>query len=262
MIILVKCTESHREQLNIFLANDPLYNTFIRSDIDIYGFDKSFQTLYMTTNNKGQCLFVILIFHNIMILAGDRESLTINLVQSLLEDHIDIIMGKETLISQCRSLLSHDFDYSQKSLYALTDKNYLLKNPVPATVAKTTDGKAIHQFLNTFSEFKAMYGSLEMILNRISGNEGQHLFYEVHGQLIAHGNTAACTTDSCMIGGLATHENYRHQAYAKNILSQLSWMALAAQQTPCLLTDSYEGKSLFEDLGYELQGRWASLRRR
>lgn len=215
----------------------------------------------MSIDDNKQCQFVYLIFHNIMIVAGDIEQLNTETLISLLEDRIDMIMGKETLITKCRSSLTNDFDYSEKLLYALKDDTYLLKDDLTATEATFDDGKVIHHFLNTFSEFKGMYTSLEMILNRISGDEGQHLYYEQYGQIIAHGNTAATTTDSCMIGGVASHQAYRHQRYAKRIVSQLSREAMQEHRIPCLLSNPYEGKSLFEDLGYTLYGRWGTLRR-
>lgn len=262
MVILVKCTDKDRIRLNNFLNEDTLYNTFIRSDIEFYGFDNVFQTLYMSLDHENKCQFVYLIFHNIMIIAGHVEPLKTKELLSLVDDRIDIIMGKASLVTKCQSVLSKDFDYSEKLFFTLADDCCLLKNELSATEAIVEHAVEIHYFLNTFSELNGMYTSLEMILNRISGHEGQHIFYEQNGQIIAHGNSAANTADACFIGGVATHQAYRHQGYAKRILSQLSIDAFKHDRTPCLLSNPYDGELFFEDLGYRLHGPWGTLKRK
>lgn len=260
--MLRQCKEMDRDILDAFLNEEYLYNTFILSDIEHYGFGNDFQTVYASFDENDNCRFVYLIFHNIMILAGQTEHLNPTDLTDILDDNTDIIMGKASLIAKVNTYVSEDYDYAEKSILTLTDDRLLLDTDEPAVTAEEADAEKIHTFLNSVKEFKGMYTSLDMIRKRLTGNEGHHIFYAIDDEIIAHGNTAATTENSCFIGGLATAPAHQNQRYAKHIVSQLSRESLDKGITPCLLTAYHGGSDLFESLGFKQLGSWATLNKR
>ena len=42
-----ECTEKDKERLLAYLKEEAVYNTFLLADIEDFGFEESFQTVYM-----------------------------------------------------------------------------------------------------------------------------------------------------------------------------------------------------------------------
>lgn len=256
--MIIKCTQEHEQKLINFLINEEIYNTFILSDISNYGFDNSFQKIYMNLDYLGKCKFVYLQFHNNLILSGKEDDIDCEYIKKIISK-FDVIMGKSELLNKLeKSFENIPYKYSKKNLYVVKNKNKLLKDNI-ANIADCSELDNIHTFLNSIDEFGNIYASKEMIQKRINSNEGNHYIYKIDNEIVAHGNSAAKTKYSSMIGGVSTKKDYRRNNYAKNIVSQISIDLLNENITPCLFSDRDYNKAFFKDIGFEFYGHWGTI---
>ena len=257
MKIIIKCNSTHTKVLKDFLKNDMVYNTFILADIDIYGFDKSFQDVYMKNDDRGNCESVYLKFHNNLILAGDN--LDLDFIDSLLKQDINIVMGKDNLIKQVNEISSDNYIYCTKYMYSLYENKKLLAMDNNIETATLSDVDDIYEFLQTIEGFENMYKSKDMIINRIKSGEGFHLFLKRDGKIISHANSAAKSEFTTMIGGIATAEDFRGKNLAKEIVSLISKRIILQGRVPCTFCDREKSESFLTDIGFKEVGKWGTL---
>ena len=79
---------------------------------------------------------------------------------------------------------------------------------------------------------------------------------EKEGEIIAHGNSAATTDQTCMMGGICVAQDMRKKGYAKEILHTLCEEIRRQGKIPCIFSPEKEQYSIFEELGFEKYGRW------
>ena len=71
-----------------------------------------------------------------------------------------------------------------------------------------------------------------------------------------HGNSAATTDQTCMMGGICVAQDMRKKGYAKEILHTLCEEIRRQGKIPCIFSPEKEQYSIFEELGFEKYGRW------
>ncbi len=83
--------------LNEFLNEKPIFHTFLLSDIEQYGFDKPFQTVYVQ-EQTGKCQGVFMKYFQNLILAGIENVLDYQKIATLVSDEITTIMGNAEIV--------------------------------------------------------------------------------------------------------------------------------------------------------------------
>ena len=171
-------------------------------------------------------------------------------------------MGRGELVKQVLDYLDSTWNMVESNLYVQPIPVQILEKPMAnLRIAKLDDVDAIYQFLMSFPEFVAPYGEKAMIVNRITNNEGIHVLLEENGKIIAHGNSAAKTEKSCMLGGICVDPAYRGNGYAQKVLSVLSEYIHREGKMPCIFAPADSEYSIFEKTGFEIYGTWAVVNR-
>lgn len=252
-----KCKKEHYEDLMKYLQKEQILNTFIIADMEIYGFDKEFQQIYASKDEDGQVECVALIFHNNLILSGSKSRMDYKFLGTLLTDDINNIMGEASLVEALRDELSIEGSYIEKQMFTLASKEQLTTG-VTVKVATNEDVDRIYDFLMQHDEIKHLYHNKSMIANRITSGEGIHIMAFDGDKIIAHGNTAAGTDSSSMIGGIAVDSAYRNKGIGKNIVSELSSYIINNNKKACLFAGTSKENNLFVELGFEVYKRWGT----
>lgn len=264
-----KCNENDYDVLMDYLKKEQILNTFIISDLDNYGFDKEFQVTFMDTDEKGACTAVALIFHNNLIISGPVETMDYTFLATLLSDKINNVMGQGELIETFNTYLekvdsSVDVsdvkkrNYIEKTMYTL-DTGLKLQMCDGIQLATLDDVDAIYDFIMGIPEINFLYKEKSMISNRIKSGEGVHLFIKEKGEIVAHTNSAAGTSISSMMGGVAVSPEFRKQGYGKRVVSAVANHVLNQKKTACLFSGSEKGNNLFVDLGFVPYKKWGTL---
>lgn len=254
-----KCNEDDRERLMVFLNEKPVYHTFLLSDLDKYGFDKDYQTVYMQ-EDEGQCIGVFLKYFNNLILAGEGQKLDYEAIGRLAENGITTIMGKAETVSSAAEQAGGQAQMKYNNLYIHKDTGKLTSAGNAVRFAELEDVDRIYEFLMSFPEMKDLYSEKKMVENRISNKEGIHAIIEKDGRIIAHGNSAASAELTCMLGGICVRAEYRGQGYAKEIIRTLCREIHRQGKIPCIFAPEDPAYSIFSELGFEIYGKWGVAR--
>lgn len=255
--MLLQCTEAHRVTLMDYLERDVAYHTFLLSDIALYGFQHPHQQVYLEQAADGACQGVYLRYYNNLILAGDPPSSDFTAQMTALG--VDTVMGPAVAVKAVSEGLAIPHSYVEKCLLALRTDRALPPDPPGARIAGAKDAHRIHAFLMTIPAFRQMYASEEMIEGRIASGEGNHIYLEDGGQIVAHVNSAARTAKACMLGGLATAKPYRGQGLATELLGALCRRELQDGRQPSVFSELPLERSIFGKLGFVEIGKWGVL---
>lgn len=250
-----ECSEPDRGTLRAFLNEKPVYHTFILSDLEMYGFDKDFQAIYMQEEQES-CIGVFLRYFHNLILAGDTQKLDHEGVCRLVGREITTIMGKAEIVETVTRYLGRLTKLTYNNLYIHKGVTEAKCDIGEVRLADLDDVDRIYRFLMEFPEFKDLYSDKKMLDNRMKSGEGIHLLIERDGEIIAHGNSAASADLTCMMGGICVKEEYRRRGYAKKILQALSGEIHKQKKLPCIFSPANQEHSIFSELGFEIYGNW------
>ena len=238
-----------------YLKAEPVYHTFLLSDLECYGFEHEFQQVYMQ-EKEGICEGVVLRYYNNLILSEFIEKPECKKIAELVTSEITTVMGKGENVEQVMRCVDRKWEIIYNTLYVHQNMKSLEKKGGEIRRAEKKDIERIYEFLMTFPEMRALYAEKGMIENRICGKEGFHIIMEKEGEIIAHGNSAATTDQTCMVGGICVAQDMRKKGYAKEILHTLCEEIRRQGKIPCIFSPEKEQYSIFEELGFEKYGRW------
>lgn len=77
-----ECTEKDKERLLAYLKEEAVYNTFLLADIEDFGFEESFQTVYMD-EEQGEIKGVYLCFYQNFLLYCRENEVNISFLEQL-----------------------------------------------------------------------------------------------------------------------------------------------------------------------------------
>lgn len=256
--MMIQCTEKDREMLISCLKEEAVYNTFLLADIEDFGFEEEFQTVFAEVEN-GECIGVYLCYYRNLLIYCRNNRVNVDFLEQLFGMFLpDVIMGRPESVRVAQWLLS-DYEMETRGFYVLDGSAGLEQIREYPERAGVEDAQEIYQFLRTIPELKDMYTSEKMIADQIEKAGGTHYVIRRDGRIAAHGGIAGESADTVMIGGIATAPEYRDQHLAGQIVSTLCREILERGKTPCLFSLRGEADNLYVTLGFRRIGDWATL---
>lgn len=253
-----ECTEQDRPALLAYLKQEPVYNTFMLADIEDFGFDETFQTVYMDIE-QGECQGVYLCFYNNLILYSKDGNINISFLEQLFSLYIpDVVMGKIEDVRIAQRIL-FDYRLEARGMYLFHDAGCLTEGNAEIQEASEKDVDDIFAFLQSIPELKNLYKSKQMIEDRIHKNCGIHYLIRENGRIIAHANSTAECEDTVMIGGVAVEPGHQGRKLASQVVSVLCRKILEKGKLPCLFCSRKEEHNLYYRIGFRYIGEWATL---
>jgi len=268
--MLRKADESDRQCILDYCKDEPSINLFIIGDIELYGFNQTFQEVWIQTETDTngemtkEITGIVLRYHQNFIIYGKEFIKADEIVALLKNSEVAIISGKSTVIEKIYPLINSQFELKALHFAELKSGDLLLKDLSDVSLADINDATAIASSYEHISEFDSLYpGDLEIrkrqISNRITSGEGIHLFIRKDGKIISHGNTAAENSVSAMIGGVMTLEPYRRNHYSKKVVSALCKHLFDQGKVACLFYKGDACANLFHQLGFQDIDQWHIL---
>ncbi len=264
--MLTKGTESDRSRILAYCMEEPNINIFIIGDIEIHGFNKEFQEIWLQIREDG-LVGVVLRYHDNFIIYSKNMDMDFQEVSDLiLSRDAKIVSGKHSVMEQLKPLLGENFFKREMFFCELKDGSRLLPPDARVQVATGKDAQEITQAYGMIAEFSGLYSGdgeslLRQISNRIESREGIHRIIRENGLIVSHGNTTAETSVSAMIGGLFTLPGHRNTGYGSRILSALCRDLLNNGKHACLFYDNPDSGRIFQRLGFNIIEKWTILGR-
>ncbi|GAU78907.1 GNAT family N-acetyltransferase [Fusibacter sp. 3D3] len=261
--MLIKAKEMNRKEILAYCIDEPSINLFIIGDIELYGFDLDFQEIWIqkeleTING------ILLRYHENFILYSKGKMNFTEILELLKGYKVNMISGKASVLMSLYPLISALYSIQEMHFAELSGDKLLEKNTEHVVFAEAEDAHDIAMAYGRIQEFESLYpggfeGRHKQILNRIVSGEGTHMFIKKNGQIISHGNTAAETSQSAMIGGVMTLPDHRRKGYAKTVVSAICQRLIDDGKKACLFYEGEISQKLFESLGFKEIDKWVVL---
>lgn len=258
-------SEKDRKEVLNYCLEEQNINLFIIGDIENFGFDKSFQDVWIQYN-ENNIIGIILRYHTNFIVYSKNLDINFQEVADLLIKHdAKIVSGKLSIVNKIYELINDDYSKREMFFCELRDESKLENNiEEDIKIATSTDTMDIAIAYGNIEEFKGMYSNdvnerYDQINNRIISKEGVHIFIKKDNEIIAHGNTTATTSVNAMIGGIFTVPKYRNKGLASKVVSSLAKMLIEQGKSACLFFDNEEAGKIYYKLGFENIDKWCML---
>lgn len=255
-------TENDRTDLLEYLYQESSYNIFLIGDVEAFGFDKEWQTLYGEFDEQGNYISVLLFYRENAIYYSHIEVFNTAYLPYITERNVEYLSGKEVLmrliyphLKGFRLQLEHFAKATTIKLEETTDCEIRL-------LTSRDDFSKLYDLLYTITEFgiykKDRENFIEGKINSLKMSYTLGVF--VDGVIAATAATTADTTVNSMIVGVATHKNYRTKGYASALVSKIMKEYINHQNKElCLFYDNPKAGKIYLRLGFENIGKWIML---
>lgn len=257
--------EKDREVVLEFLSKEPAINLFIIGDIEAYGFEEEFQTIWGQFTEQGVLEGVLLRYHDNFIPYFVDPSFDIR-------EFSEIILSKQgkTLISGKASILRRFEEVLPKHKSETTyfcelrniDKLRSIEyNCNLIKIAQENDAERVLDLMNKIDEFGDFATSVERIQHKIKTRAGRIYYIENEdGLMVSVVQTTAENSKSAMVVGVATLKEYRNKGFMSQCLAKLCKDIVAEGKGLCLFYDNPKAGRIYHKFGFETIDNWTMIR--
>ena len=254
--------ENDRATVLDFLSAEPSINLFIIGDIENYGFQEDFQTIWGQFTEDGILEGVLLKYHESFIPYFKNPDFDITEFSKILLSHKGrtLFSGKESLIRKFEQVLP---PHTLRSTYfcelATRDSLPTLKQTEDIKIATEEDSERVQHLMDQIEEFMSS-DSAERIRQKIRTRQGRVYYIEnEEGVMVSIAQTSAENSKSAMIVGVATLPDYRCKGYMTRCMTKLCQDIMAEGKTLCLFYDNPKAGKIYHRLGFKNIDNWAMI---
>ncbi len=231
-------------------------------DIEGFGFNEDFQTLWGQYTEDGVLEGVLLRFHESYVTYFTNPEFDITEFGKIILNNKGRIMlsGKESLIKKFEEVL---LEHHTKSMYfcELTSGESLkdIENSGNILIAAEEDAERVYNMIEQIEEFQAT-NSIDRIKQKINTRTGRIYYIQNEkGEMISIAQTSAENSKSAMIVGVATLPDHRCNGYMSRCLSKLCMDVMSEGKTLCLFYDNPKAGSVYHRLGFKSIDNWTMI---
>ncbi|WP_085523451.1 GNAT family N-acetyltransferase [Tuberibacillus sp. Marseille-P3662] len=252
-------SEEDRQACSKLVQDRPAENLFIIGDLEAYGFDESFQDVWGDFDKSGQMRGILLRYRDNFIpyapAAFDAKGFAAIIDQDT-RDH-KILSGIAGIVEQVMPYLESLPTKTRDLYYAKCEQLEPLKR-VSADVRQGSidDVPAILKLHEQIPEFEAQEGRGESLSKNIETGVARIYYVNEGDTMVSSAMTTAENSQSAMIVGVCTLDEYKKQGYATSCMVQLCRDLLAEGKELCLFYDNPDAGNIYKRLGFKDIDRW------
>lgn len=255
--------EEDREKVLEYLKEEASYNLFIIGDIENYGFESDFQTLWGSFDENNIINGILLKYNESFIPYYKDNNFDPKEFKKIVREWegFKVLSCKGSIAEKFRDCFE---SYKEKSTFfcELRSKENLLENcEIIIEKANVEDAKRIYDILLTIEEFDSIRAnSVEKIERTIKTKSGRTYYIQnKEKEMINICQTTAENKYSAMIVGVSTRKNYRRKGYMSYCLSKLCSDIIDEGKLCCLFYDNPEAGRVYHKLGFQTIGKWTMI---
>ena len=257
-----KLTEKDRTNVLDYLYKEPSYNIFIIGDIEAFGFETDFQTIYGEFENN-QFQSVQLFYNEHAIYYAHETRFNPEYLEVYKNHQFNYMSGKEELMTLFKPHLHENFSFKPMYFCQATtiETEVEVTNEIKA-VKTDQDIEKLYNLLVTIDEFGIKHKELDAFIDstRKGLKMGTKLYIEKDNKMVSTVATTADTTINAMVVGVATDSHYRKQGYASQLMIRLMQEYLHNKKKDlCLFYDNPEAGKIYKRLGFKDIGKWVMM---
>ncbi|RDI45817.1 GNAT family N-acetyltransferase [Falsibacillus pallidus] len=259
-----RLTEADHEKVMELVLPKAAENLFIIGDIEAFGYDQDFQTLWGDFDHEGSLKGILLKYQqNYIPYAEDVEGVDAFGFAKIIgeDDHAEMVSGLEPILERVRPFLPWNSLHARKFYYAkCTDAENVPSDLDLVKQAKPADVDRIVELYGHIKEFNSMETAEQKRRNMEKGT-ARSFFIEKDGEIISAASTAAENTQSAMVVGVCTHPSHTKKGYGSMCVSKVCQVLLAEGKELCLFYDNPAAGSIYKRIGFKDIGFWTMYKR-
>jgi len=254
-----KLTERNHDETISLLNEKPAENLFILGDIEAYGYEQDFQTLWGDFDDNGSIRAVMLKYQQNFIpyAPGEFDAKGFAAVINS-NPEFNQLSGMDAVTTQVQPHIKHRLKNKRKLFYAKCDNSDKLESPSNYTNVKQAtvhDIDQIVQLHRQIEEFVTNESQDEMRRNMEKGVTRTY-FIEDNDTMVSAASTAAENSKSAMVVGVCTLDGYKRKGYASQCMSKLCYDVLSEGKELCLFYDNPDAGKIYNRIGFKEIDHW------
>jgi predicted GNAT family acetyltransferase len=261
-----KLTELDRQKVLKYLYTSPSLNIFIIGDIESFGFENDFQTLYGQFDDNNNYLSVLLFYRENVVFYSHIDHFDTAWLETINNHNFLYFSGRKLLIDLIYPHLS-GFEY--KEMYFAEAKEltseFVNNNNITINKMETKeDALLLYNFLKTITEFGVDKQTKDYFVDsKMNGKKmGVTYFVKEEGKVISTVATTAETTKNAMIIGVATAPTARKRGLASYLMTYLMKEYFTKDKYLCLFYDNPLAGVIYKRLGFKDTEKWVMINKR
>lgn len=235
-------------------------NLFIIGDVEAFGYDADFQTLWGQFNDSGELIAVLLKFENnyIPYAKGQFDVKEFaNIINS--DQNMRELSGLKEIVEQLAPHITRKLRSENSFYYAKCHKLNLNKNDEQLQHVEELSINEIEEnvkLLKTIPEFSTATMTVESKKRVLESKTGRTYIIRVNGEMVTTASTTAENSRSAMVVAVATKEEFKRKGLATDCMIKLCRDLLAEGKELCLFYYNPEAGKIYKRLGFEDIGFW------
>lgn len=252
--MIVKVDKSHHNKVMEYLKIEPDFNLFIIGDIEKYGYDNYFLTVWANLNEKNEVKGVLLKYFEFLIFyANDDfdEDEFIGLIKNI--EYVEL-SGKTEILKSLAFKLGLD-KKRVVNFCRLNKSDNLGSIDLNVKVKKIRfwNINKIVKLYELIEEFDST--SVENIKAGLKSGRGYCI--EIDRKVVSMVKSTCENNTHAMIVGVGTHPQYRNRGFATDCIIKICKELMNENKIPCLFYDNVEAGRIYKKLGFEDLGKWS-----
>ncbi|CQR46137.1 Acetyltransferase (GNAT) family protein [Paraliobacillus sp. PM-2] len=257
-----KLTMEDDQQVQTLIQQKPAENLFIIGDIEAFGYDQDFQTVWGDFDNNN--LRAILLKYEKNYIPFALDTFDANGFAKIINEDPDqpMLSGLKDITAQIEPYLTITYQKKRETHYAkLTSNTQLpLVNTHAVKLLTSEDVDRLGAFLTNVREFDSLLFNAESKRRNLEKGVTRGYYIENNGQIVSTASTTAENTKSAMVVAVATAESYQQKGLATRCLTKLCKDLVTEGKQLCLFYDNPNAGKLYKRIGFEDIGIWMMYR--
>lgn len=259
-----KLTSEDHEKVMTLVNKKPAENLFIIGDIEAYGYETDFQSVWGEFKDSGELIAVLLKYEANYIPYAEEEfnvEAFANIINK--DSHMRELSGLKKIVLQIKPLIQrklrseNSFYYAKCHQLQIPKSDEELKHVQRLTVDEVEENV---QFLKSVPEFKIANITVESKKRTILDKTGRTYFIRVDGVMATTASTTAENSSSAMVIAVATKEEYKRKGLATDCMIKLCKDLIVEGKELCLFYDNPAAGKIYKRLGFKDIGLWNMYR--
>ncbi|MFK5882719.1 MAG: GNAT family N-acetyltransferase [Candidatus Izemoplasma sp.] len=257
--------ESDRELLLRYLDKQPSLNIFIIGDVEAFGFENDFQTLYAEFDKKGKYLSVLLFYRDNCVYYSHIDYFNKDWLKIMNNHNFNFFSGKESLMNLLYKYLPN---FTKSDMYFAEATNSVNINEYDFSnileFKNENDAGKLYDCLLTINEFSVDRENRDSYIKSrmASMSMGVSYFIKEDGVIVSTVATTAETTKAAMVVAVATLKVGRQKGYASKLMVYLmNEYIVNRKKYLCLFYDNPEAGKIYKRLGFKDIDKWSLLKK-
>ncbi|WP_181350702.1 GNAT family N-acetyltransferase [Thalassobacillus sp. CUG 92003] len=255
-----KLTAEDDAACQALIHQKPAENLFIIGDIEAFGYEESFQTLYGDFSDDGRLKAVLLKYYGNYIAYADQPFDAEGFADIINHDsEFRMLSGIREIAESILPYISKQADENRELYYAKCDSSEQLKKlDQNSDVQKATlaDVPQLAAMQRQIPEFSPEAGQEESMRNGMERGVARTYYIKQDDAIVSSASTTAENTKSAMVVGVCTLNAYKHRGLASQCMVHLCRDVLAEGKMLCLFYDNPEAGKIYKRLGFRDIGMW------